>query len=245
MKVLWSLFRDANWLFHPCTATYFIIEIGLHLNEFSIKLFAEWFTRCDKKIRGLVLQSACNVMKTLSLGGDWKPDVSATNAASCNLFHLVIHNLWAVVFYRRDFRRLWFLNMDEFKEQRVCVKFCVKLGKTGTETLDMVQQAFGECSWLALRYLNSIQCKWFKEGRTSIDDNPRPGRPLTFTTDETKNKILEQKLLNKNRRLTLRELSADFFPFPRIKRVLKGRHFETVDEIKVNSQNKEIYAAAS
>jgi hypothetical protein len=30
------------------------------------------------------------------------------------------------------------------KEQRVCIKFCQKLGKTATETYEMLQQAFGE-----------------------------------------------------------------------------------------------------
>jgi hypothetical protein len=34
--------------------------------------------------------------------------------------------------------------MDVLKEQRVCIKFCQKLGKTATETFEMVQQAFGE-----------------------------------------------------------------------------------------------------
>jgi hypothetical protein len=34
--------------------------------------------------------------------------------------------------------------MDVLKEQRVCNKFCQKLGKTATETYEMLQQAFGE-----------------------------------------------------------------------------------------------------
>jgi hypothetical protein len=34
--------------------------------------------------------------------------------------------------------------MDVLKEQRVCIKFCQKLGKTATETYEMLQQAFGE-----------------------------------------------------------------------------------------------------
>jgi hypothetical protein len=31
-------------------------------------------------------------------------------------------------------------------EQRVCIKFCVKLGKSATETLEMLHDAFGEHS---------------------------------------------------------------------------------------------------
>jgi hypothetical protein len=34
--------------------------------------------------------------------------------------------------------------MDVLKEQRVCIKFCQKLGKTTTEKYELLQQAFGE-----------------------------------------------------------------------------------------------------
>jgi hypothetical protein len=34
--------------------------------------------------------------------------------------------------------------MDMLKEQRVCINFCQKLGKTATEKYEMLQQAFGE-----------------------------------------------------------------------------------------------------
>jgi hypothetical protein len=36
--------------------------------------------------------------------------------------------------------------------QCVCIKFCVKLGKSATETLEMLHQAFGEhsLSWTAV-----------------------------------------------------------------------------------------------
>ncbi|MGR0317612.1 hypothetical protein [Klebsiella pneumoniae] len=53
--------------------------------------------------------------------------------------------------------------MNVKEEQRVCVKFCVKLGKMFTETFQMLQVAFGdEC-------LSRSRChewyKRFKEGR--------------------------------------------------------------------------------
>ena len=60
--------------------------------------------------------------------------------------------------------------MKDLEEQRVCVKFCFKLGKTFTETFQMLQQAYGEDC------LSRTQCyEWyqrFKLGRTSIEDDP-------------------------------------------------------------------------
>ena len=34
--------------------------------------------------------------------------------------------------------------MEEVDEQRVCIKFCVRLGKMGSETFEMLKQAFGD-----------------------------------------------------------------------------------------------------
>ena len=34
--------------------------------------------------------------------------------------------------------------MAEVDEQRVCIKFCVRLGKTGSETFEMLKQDFGD-----------------------------------------------------------------------------------------------------
>jgi hypothetical protein len=36
--------------------------------------------------------------------------------------------------------------MDGKIEQRVCIKFCEKLGKAATEILEMLREAFGEHS---------------------------------------------------------------------------------------------------
>jgi hypothetical protein len=60
--------------------------------------------------------------------------------------------------------------MDVLKEQRVCIKFCQKLGKTATETYETLQQAFGETA-----LSRSKTFEWysrFKNGRMSIDDAP-------------------------------------------------------------------------
>ena len=95
--------------------------------------------------------------------------------------------------------------MKDLEEQRVCVKFCFKLGKTATETWKMLQQAFGdEC-------MSRTQCfEWyshFKTGRTSIDEDPRIGRPSTSTDDVHIDAVRD--LILQNRRLTIREIAED------------------------------------
>jgi hypothetical protein len=41
-------------------------------------------------------------------------------------------------------------------KQRVCIKFCVKLGKSAVETLEMLCEAFGEPSLSLTVFLNDI-----------------------------------------------------------------------------------------
>ena len=38
----------------------------------------------------------------------------------------------------------FFVEMLDVKEQRVCIKFCCKLGKSVAQTHQMVKQAFGD-----------------------------------------------------------------------------------------------------
>jgi len=93
--------------------------------------------------------------------------------------------------------------MKDLEEQRVCVKFCLKLGKTFTETFQMLQQAYGEDS------LSRTQCyEWyqrFKSGRTSIEGDPKSGRPSSSTGDDRIEKV--RSVIHENRRLTIREVS--------------------------------------
>jgi len=91
--------------------------------------------------------------------------------------------------------------MKDLEEQRVCVKFCFKLGKTFTETFQMLQQAYGEDC------LSRTQCyEWyqrFKSGRTSIEDDPKSGRPSSSTGDDHIEKV--RSVIRENR-LTVREV---------------------------------------
>jgi hypothetical protein len=98
-----------------------------------------------------------------------------------------------------------YCEMDVLKEQRVCIKFCQKFGKTATETYEMLQQAFGETA-----SSRSKTFEWysrFKNGRTSIDDDPHKGRPSTARTNETVDRV--NAVIRGNRRLTIREIADE------------------------------------
>ena len=61
--------------------------------------------------------------------------------------------------------------MAEVDEQRVCIKFCVRLGKTGSETFEMLKQAFGDSCMS-----RSWTFEWFgrfKNGRTKTANDDR------------------------------------------------------------------------
>ncbi|GFW09666.1 HTH_48 domain-containing protein [Trichonephila clavipes] len=64
---------------------------------------------------------------------------------------------------------------DNNFEQRCAIKFCFRLGHNETETFARLQQAYGNS------VLSKAQVFWwfkaFSEGRESIEDEPRSGRP--------------------------------------------------------------------
>ncbi|KOC70321.1 Putative uncharacterized protein FLJ37770, partial [Habropoda laboriosa] len=67
--------------------------------------------------------------------------------------------------------------MNRTLEQRYAVKFCVRLGKTATETYTMIKDAFGNNSMG-----RSSIFEWhklFKEGREQVENDHRSGRPST------------------------------------------------------------------
>jgi hypothetical protein len=93
--------------------------------------------------------------------------------------------------------------MDGKIKQHVCIKFSVKLGKSITETLEMLCEAFGEhsLSWTAVFERHSR----FKASRVSVGDDEHSGQPSTSKTTENVEKIRE--LIDKDCRQTIHELA--------------------------------------
>ena len=88
--------------------------------------------------------------------------------------------------------------------QRCVIEFCVKLGKSGNETLEMLRQAYG-----GETLSGAAVFQWwrhFKDGNMRVINRARSGRPSTAVMDVNIAKAAE--LLKNDRRLTLRELSA-------------------------------------
>ena len=94
--------------------------------------------------------------------------------------------------------------MNELEEQRMCVKFCCKLGKNFKETFQLLNQAYREDC------MSQMQCyewfKRFKEGRMSFGEDPRPGRPSTSTDDHVER---VHGVIRGNHRLTVREVADE------------------------------------
>ena len=89
--------------------------------------------------------------------------------------------------------------MADFREQRVSIKFCLKLGKTATECYEMLKTAFVE------HVLGRSQTfQWFsrfKTGRTTTDDDESSGRPVSNSTPEMTERV--RQIIREYRRRTI------------------------------------------
>ncbi|KAJ8936704.1 hypothetical protein NQ318_002446, partial [Aromia moschata] len=82
-------------------------------------------------------------------------------------------------------------------EQRVNLKFLVKLGKTFTEAYAMLKEVYGNERLSRTQIFQWF--KRFKEGHERTEDDPRPGQPLVSKKDDNIEKI--------DRRLSTRGLA--------------------------------------
>ncbi|KAJ8957240.1 hypothetical protein NQ318_007804 [Aromia moschata] len=90
--------------------------------------------------------------------------------------------------------------MQRSLEQRMAIKFCVKLEKSDAETIPMLKKAFG-VNCLSDRHIFRWH-KAFAEGRENVNDENRAGRPSTSSSDDNVKGVRD--LLNTDRRLSVR-----------------------------------------
>ncbi|CAG2054498.1 unnamed protein product [Timema podura] len=93
--------------------------------------------------------------------------------------------------------------MDCKHEQRVNIKFCGLLGKSRTETFQMMQQAYGN------EAISRPVCfEWhsrFRSSRTSPKDEERSGRPCTSTNSEIVDRV--RHLVHEDCWMTIKNIS--------------------------------------
>lgn len=83
-----------------------------------------------------------------------------------------------------------FLRCQKFvMEQRTNIKFLVKYGKNASETFEMLKKVYGDDCLSRSNVF--IWHKRFSEGRESVDDDERPGRPRDARTPENIQKVRE------------------------------------------------------
>jgi hypothetical protein len=96
------------------------------------------------------------------------------------------------------------IEMADFREQRACIRFCFKLGKTATECYEMMKTAFGEQAMV-----HSQTFHWFsrfKAGRALIDDE-RSSRPVSSSTPEMMERV--RQIIREDCRGTIDEVSRN------------------------------------
>jgi hypothetical protein len=94
---------------------------------------------------------------------------------------------------------------DKNLEQRIKIKFCVKIGESASETLVLLIMAYGE---YAMKKSNVFE--WhrpFKEGRENVQDDPRSGQPKTQRTDADVDRV--RTLVSSDRRLGVRVIAEE------------------------------------
>ena len=70
----------------------------------------------------------------------------------------------------------------------------------------MLTKAYGESAMSKTRVYEWY--KRFQDGREDVEDDERPGRPSTSTTDENVEKVKE--MVMNDHRVTIREVADDF-----------------------------------
>ena len=100
--------------------------------------------------------------------------------------------------------------MDVKEEQRVANKFGCKVDFSATKTVELIQKAYGDA---ALSRTTIFEWhKRFREGRESMKEDERSGRPTTSRTDD--NIAAVDRMVKEDRNVTSR-LIADTLGIPK------------------------------
>ena len=91
----------------------------------------------------------------------------------------------------------------ESVEQRINLKFLVKLGKTPSECFALLQQVYKEKIMSKTRAFEWH--KRFREGQEECEDDQRSGRPVTSRIDSNIDRV--KQLVRVDHRLTVRMIS--------------------------------------
>jgi hypothetical protein len=94
--------------------------------------------------------------------------------------------------------------MADLKEQRICVKFCFRLGKTASDTHEMLKTAFGDNAMGRTQTFELFNP--FKRRETFVEDSEHAGCPSTGYTDENVENI--RKIVNEDRQNTIAEIAG-------------------------------------
>jgi len=97
-------------------------------------------------------------------------------------------------------------------EQRINLKFLVKLNKRPTECLKLLKEVYGEDVMSRTQIF-----EWhnrFKNGREKVEDYPKSGRPSTSKTNENIARV--KQLVRNDCRLTVRMNGGEFYLKQRI-----------------------------
>jgi len=87
-------------------------------------------------------------------------------------------------------------------EQRVNIKFLTKLGKSTTETYNLLTEVYGDQSLSRTQVFEWF--KKFKEGRKYVWDDPKLSHPSTAKTQENVEKVA--RIVRGDRRLSIRAI---------------------------------------
>jgi hypothetical protein len=101
--------------------------------------------------------------------------------------------------------------MDNGNEQRVVIKFCFKAGLSATETLVLVQKAYGN----ETVYRSNV-FRWysrFGDERELVEDDESGGRPKSTRTEVNIAAVAD---LVKNDRLITSRMIAETLTIPRL-----------------------------